>query len=610
MNSLPTSVRRERMVRWLSPSGLFSTALDVVISGIFAKYADKREIEGLFDKETIEPITGDSVWIDYVADLGDGWNSTYTIASLLAQDPATINTPDSPMKGTERGRILVLGGDEVYPKASPVGYEARLLGPYRAATAGEQPGPRSVYAIPGNHDWYDGLTSFMRVFCRNRRFATWKAPQKRSYFALRLPHDWWLLGIDIAFDSYIDEAQLAFFRDVHCRNDDELHSPDACIPVGHCGDETKMHCGDKIILCTAKPGWEEAFLTGDFHTIGQVLGRRALHEFETEITKRADLVNEEGERDGWGCKLRLVLSGDLHHYARYDSGQAHEPQRITAGGGGAFFFPTHSTAPRISWPSEGPDGVTYERKSTFPEPEVSKRWRWLIPLAPIFANPSFAFTVGFIYLLLGMLAPQGLQPPIVHGADPTPTIAEAARLHQFWQFWFPPTARPLFVIFAVLILMALLAFADAKTKPGRIVLMAFPHWLTHMYALTFALVMSRTLAAYWLPGPAANDGAGQLWFVGVAALLLMFGGGLMGGFVMGFYLLIAQLFGRHPGEAFAAMHMSSYKNFLRIRLDEHGLTVYPFGVRRVCKRWRCEEGQLTPRKDPSVELIERPITIS
>lgn len=72
MNSSAAARKRERMVRWLSPRALIATALDVVISGVFAKFADKREIEGLLKMTEIEPIGGNSIWIDYVADLGDG----------------------------------------------------------------------------------------------------------------------------------------------------------------------------------------------------------------------------------------------------------------------------------------------------------------------------------------------------------------------------------------------------------------------------------------------------------------------------------------------------------------------------------------------------------
>ena len=76
----------------------------------------------------------------------------------------------------------------------------------------------TVYAIPGNHDWYDGLTGFMRLFGQDDRWlGGWRTNQTRSYFAVELPHDWWLWGIDIQSDSLIDEPQLDFFGRVRDR---------------------------------------------------------------------------------------------------------------------------------------------------------------------------------------------------------------------------------------------------------------------------------------------------------------------------------------------------------------------------------------------------------
>jgi hypothetical protein len=82
--------RPEQAVRWLSPPELWRAGVKVVLSSVFASYADKREAQaGL---TTPQPMTaartaadGD-VWVDFVADLGDGFDATYTIASLLACD--------------------------------------------------------------------------------------------------------------------------------------------------------------------------------------------------------------------------------------------------------------------------------------------------------------------------------------------------------------------------------------------------------------------------------------------------------------------------------------------------------------------------------------------
>ena len=64
----------------------------------------------------------------------------------------------------------------------------------------------------------------------------WKTEQRRSYFAVKLPQRWWLIGIDIQFDTYIDAPQIAYFRRV----------------------AEDIRDGDGVILCTAKPSWVEA----------------------------------------------------------------------------------------------------------------------------------------------------------------------------------------------------------------------------------------------------------------------------------------------------------------------------------------------------------------
>ena len=74
--------------------------------------------------------------------------------------------------------------------------------------------PPALFAVPGNHDWYDGLTAFLRFFCQGGWVGGWKTEQRRSYFAVKLPQRWWLLGIDIQFDTYIDAPQIDYFRTV------------------------------------------------------------------------------------------------------------------------------------------------------------------------------------------------------------------------------------------------------------------------------------------------------------------------------------------------------------------------------------------------------------
>jgi hypothetical protein len=182
----------EEMVRWFSPRELANAGLRVVLSAIFGAYADKRELQAsLPDPGILDCSSRDAAWVDYVSDLGDGFHSTYSVAYLLARPELDV-TPGGASVKLPRGEILVMGGDEVYPTADVDSYQDRTLGPYRAALPHSDAPHPMLLAVPGNHDWYDGLTSFMRIFCQRRWIGGWQTKQTRSYFAVQLPHRWWL----------------------------------------------------------------------------------------------------------------------------------------------------------------------------------------------------------------------------------------------------------------------------------------------------------------------------------------------------------------------------------------------------------------------------------
>ena len=223
------------MSDWFSPGLLIRTGLRKLASMLFASYADKRIVLAATRKAkqfTEEWKDRESIWIDYVADLGDGWDSTYSVASCLAQSELTIEGVEESLP---RGDILVMGGDQVYPYASTEEYKNRLIKPYRAALpCSDETSAPSLFAIPGNHDWYDGLSGFMRHFGQQGWLGGWRTRQNRSYWAIQLPHGWWLWGIDSQLESYIDRAQLDYFRSTA---------------------EKHMVKGDRIILCVAEPSW-------------------------------------------------------------------------------------------------------------------------------------------------------------------------------------------------------------------------------------------------------------------------------------------------------------------------------------------------------------------
>src|SRR5262249_50633926 len=73
------------------------------------------------------------------------------------------------------GEILLFGGDTAYPVATAQEISNRVLVPFNEALSGASGPPRVLLGIPGNHDWYDGLDGFGRMF--RRRFADEEDPR-------------------------------------------------------------------------------------------------------------------------------------------------------------------------------------------------------------------------------------------------------------------------------------------------------------------------------------------------------------------------------------------------------------------------------------------------
>lgn len=69
-----------------------------------------------------------------------------------------------------------------------------------------------MYAVPGNHDWYDGLSNFMEVFAEGRAIGQWRTQQHASYFAIKLPYKYWIFAIDIGLGGELDERQVLYFQ--------------------------------------------------------------------------------------------------------------------------------------------------------------------------------------------------------------------------------------------------------------------------------------------------------------------------------------------------------------------------------------------------------------
>ena len=86
---------------------------------------------------------------------------------------------------------------------------------------------------------------------------------------------------------------------------------------------------------------------------------------------------------------------------------------------------------------------------------------------------------------------------------------------------------------------------------------------------------------------------------------------------MGLYLTISMnIFGRHDNEAFSALKIKDYKNFLRLHIDEEGtLTIFPIKIQKASRNWRKrndgenDNAYIVPLDGTKPELIEEPIVI-
>ena len=587
-------------VRWLAPGELVRTAIKVILSSVFADYADRREVQAALPASVLAlaPDAEGGLWWDHVADLGDGFDPTYTVAMLLAADrldvdgPSGSQAPPDPLT-LPRGRLLVLGGDQVYPTPSSPAYEDRMKGPYRAALGpgAADPAPIMV-ALPGNHDWYDGLTAFLRLFAQRRAVGGWRTVQTRSYFVVQLPERWWLVGVDTQLGTYIDDPQIRYFRE-HL--------------------SAQLQPGDGVILAVPSPTWVH---TGEHD--GDAFN--ALHYFEREVVEQYRNL-ETGQTRPTGARVRLWLTGDLHHYARYeelaDDGaplpEGESRQFVTCGLGGAYLLDTHRLPDTLELPSPHARMVDHAspRRFALRSPWPSKeRSRVLVggllagpPRGLPFRNPGFWRLAGVVHavLLLVLLFTFGLE----QGRNLTGVLRLAVVTDILWfagqvLAW----SAGLYVLLALRPVMSM----HRPRPPSEV------FWAVLAQVVLALAGMAALVAVRWPSG--LPD-----WVVlGLAVLATMTVTGLVGSYVFAAYIAFSRL-PLVQGWQLAAQALEDWKGFLRMRIDKGGrLTVYPVVVDQVCHDWELDPpgqvggaaGSVRPvpaRGMPRPHLVESPFVL-
>lgn len=509
---------REPPTRWLDPGLLVRSGIQSVVSAAFGRFADRRETQAALDQPTFDAYAErDELWLDFAADTGDGWPATMTMAWLLGRPQLEVDGDVLP-----RGELLLVGGDLVYPAAAREAYEHRFVGPFAGGLPQTPPPGEHLFAIPGNHDWYDGLVAFSRRFCQQQWIGGRQTWQRRSYAALKLPHGWWAWMLDIQLDELVDDAQLDWFR----------------ARAGELGP------GDRVILVTGKPSWLKPTARVPFPPAWENLA------YVERIVRDA------------GAEVGLVLTGDLHHYARY---VGDGPPRITAGGGGAYLSPTHTLPDEVALPPKrGEPGAAYRRAAAYPDARTSRRLSFgVLKLAAL--SPGLAAVIAGIYALLAATMLTAL------GDDRTGVVTGAV--------------SGTGIVLALLLVGALIAQLDAPA-PWR-QLIGTAHAAIHLalaglvvYAV--AVLADTTGAVTWLLAlPAAAAVGFALGTTVLAAVLLLTS------------LPTGEWAKETANQVFAAQGLETHKNFLRLHIDRTGtLHVHALGVDTPCRHWT------GPHEDP------------
>ncbi len=563
------------MVDWYNVRQLAATGIKTVISSIFGNFADKREMQAaLNDGGSYDYSLNDELWIDYISDLGDGFNSTYTMAHLLATEQLTV-TDNGSKKILKRGDLLIMGGDQVYPTPEKEEYRNRLQIPYNAAFPwNEESKLPHLFVLPGNHDWYDGLANFIKLFCQGRSLGNWHTQQKRSYFALKLPHRVWIWGIDVQLNADIDKPQLDYF--------DKIAS--------------EMQEGDRVILCTAEPAWVFRSINKKDESYGR------LKFFECRaITKKFRLV--------------ATLTGDLHHYSRYattnERGEE-ERQLITAGGGGAFMHPTHFLKDRIQI-DEYPAA---DLKKTFPSKNTSRLWALGNFAFPVL-NWQLPFMLALFHILTAWILQSTTKYRFVAGHASSfmeQLSAIECSVDNFYKLLLTLgeslSHNPSVVVLNLILVGGMILFTDTTMGKGKWNYIAgVLHGIIQFFTFYYLIWLFSRINLYYYEMDV--DSFKQ---VGVFSLEMLIVGWLVCGMIFGFYLLLSTLlFQSHPTEAFSSLRATGYKNFLRIHITKNSVTLYPIGVKQVVKNWKnisTKKDELKFNGSPiNYELIEPPINL-
>jgi 3',5'-cyclic AMP phosphodiesterase CpdA len=259
-----------------------------------------------------------------IGDTGEGDASQHVLRDQLIR---ASEQPDV--------RFVVISSDVVYPTGAMKDYEARFWLPFKGVT-------RPIYAIPGNHDWYDALEGFAATFLDpasarlamrarieedNRLTGTTEATIEHLIGeAARLRHEY---GVPTGFqDGPFFQVQTARF---------------ALIAV----DTGVLKQVDAHQLAWLRAALDRARGKAVFALLGHPLYAGGLDQTidNPPFAAIRRLLDEHG--------VRVVMAGDTHDFEYYRESRRLDGRTVhhfVNGGGGAYL----SFGTALAWPTTPP----------------------------------------------------------------------------------------------------------------------------------------------------------------------------------------------------------------------------------------------------------------
>lgn len=542
-------------IRWYGVTSLFGHLRNFTARAIATESVDSRDwmrpnapaelleaslgVLGVHAAPGAEPTSlvealGRPVWIDFVADTGDDRDVSAAVGSMLAST-YDVDDGEGGRLFLPRGDALVFGGDISYPVATADEIYKRLVLPWneqlRKALASSR--KRVVLGVPGNHDWYDGLDGFGRLFRRSvdepfRADDKDNTPRLGKQLRKRTGRKVGLVARQLHLDEVGSAYGLlvgfltsvrAFFKGVGIKRRRRLVLR-GYVPVQEAS----------YFALPLAPGLD---LFGADRQLGRVDFRQRAY-FSQWRKKHADravlfvagdpalaygLRNDPGWRMLGACRLSLerdrvlFLAGDFHHYERRTIKRS---MHVIAGGGGAFL---HGT--RIGpYPAE-----TGDPDAAYPSGAASRTLVAQVPLKLAIGRAGW-----LVHLALGVLASLEL------GAYRSGTSALVATS----------------MLLSLLLATALYFVAHQGHGKREIAMLAVPFGV-----VLGVLPMALRLSVAQLPAMAGDT---------AVILATAFGGA----FVFGLYLMLLAVFGLEHQQAFTVLGHPGFKHFVRLCVHPDG----------------------------------------